>query len=82
MTPHGRSVFRQSPSHICAGTGSGPQGKPPFGRFLGAACGRLSPHKNPKRRPIFIYSAYSHFFRRKYRTSSTTTATATTMMTG
>lgn len=53
------------------------------------ACGRLSPHKNPKRRPshrerrpIFIYSAYSHFFRRKYRTNSTTTATATTMMTG
>ena len=35
-----------------------------------------------ERRPIFIYSAYSHFFRRKYRTSSTTTATATTMMTG
>ena len=35
-----------------------------------------------ERRPIFIYSAYSHFFRRKYRTNSTTTATATTMMTG
>ena len=35
LTPHGRSVFRQSPSHICAGTGSGQQGKPPFGRFLG-----------------------------------------------
>lgn len=101
MTPHGRSVFRQSPSHICAGTGSGPQGKPPFGRFLGRpqaapygaaarrrpcgppyslqatgsgsrppafggpaggirrnrlsddfACGRLSPHKNPKKAPL------------------------------
>ena len=112
MTPHGRSVFRQSPSHICAGTGSGPQGRPTpckprdpaadrphsagrraesaeivFRTIWPAAAFPLTkiPKRRPshrERRPIFIYSAYSHFFRRKYRTSSTTTATATTMMTG
>ena len=58
-----------------------------FRTILPAAAFPLTkiPKRRPshrERRPIFIYSAYSHFFRRKYRTSSTTTATATTMMTG